>query len=71
MFAKQLSDQRRIIMATAISTSITATITITCKGLLIMWRSIANRVPSGCNAMPQPGHLPGLDRRTSECMGHR
>jgi hypothetical protein len=34
------SDQRRIIMTSAISASITATITITCKGLLPSARRI-------------------------------
>jgi hypothetical protein len=31
------------------------------KGLLIMWRSIANLVPSGTRSMRHFGHVPGSD----------
>jgi hypothetical protein len=47
-----------------------ATINNSIQGLLAMWRSRANRVPSGIKAMPHLGHFPGFDSRTVACMGH-
>ena len=51
--------QRSIIIAAAITAIMVATMMARCSGLLTMWRSMPNRVPSNCNAMPHLEHLPG------------
>jgi hypothetical protein len=49
---------RAIIITTAIPAIITTAIMTRCNGLLIICRSIPNRVPSGIKAMPHLGHFP-------------
>jgi len=60
---------RIIIIAAAITPTISAAIMIMWVGLLIMWRSMAKRVPAGSSAIPQWAHLPELACRTSRCIG--
>src|SRR5215207_1262027 len=48
------------IIKTAMMASISAAITVRCKGLLIMCRSMPKRVPSGSRSMPHFGHLPAF-----------
>jgi hypothetical protein len=50
----------RIIMIATMIATITATMMMIISGLLIIWRSIPNLVPSASNAMPHFGHFPGV-----------
>jgi hypothetical protein len=40
--------------------SMTANMMMIISGLLIMWRSMPNLVPSGSNSMPHFGHFPDV-----------
>jgi hypothetical protein len=55
---KSSAVQRSIIIAAAITASISATIIAMWRGLLIMCRIKPNRVPSGSRSMPHLRHLP-------------
>jgi hypothetical protein len=55
-------------MMIAMTAIITPAMMDMCSGVS-MWRSNANRVPSGSKAMPHCGHLPGPDARTLRCIG--
>jgi hypothetical protein len=54
------SPQRINIIAAAITASMTTAMIKRCKGLLIMWWSSPNLVPSGSKFTPHFEHFPGF-----------
>jgi hypothetical protein len=60
----------RIIITAAMTATITATMMVTIRGLLIMCRSMPNLAPSGNKSMPHFGHFPEFGWRTSGCIGN-
>jgi hypothetical protein len=59
------------IIAAAIMPTISAAMMTMCVGLLMICRSMVNRVPSESSSWPQYGQMPGCLYRTFGCVGQR